>query len=202
MCVALQGAFEQELRRQGTWPAWEEVWAEQRHFTHVHDLAYIPGNTRVMSCEYARSRTRNGTRVQVLFPDSSGIMQPHACEVEQFIELEHSTPAANSRSAAAGNTSAAGLQQGAGAYSELFAIVRRFNTVVRTDQPELAEVMLEAKWDDYAPDLFVIPLSDIVCALNACLVARETEKWLMFVPHQSMSLGHTCRLPATVYNSY
>jgi hypothetical protein len=94
------------------------------------------------------------------------------------------------------------LQHGAGTYSELFAVVRRYNTVVRTDQPELAEALLEAKVRDYAPDLYVIALAEIVSALNACLVIREDEEWLMFTPHVSMSLGHTCDLPATVYDTY
>lgn len=201
VCYVLQEALKLQLQRQGVWPAWEGVWHNQVYFTLVHDLAYLPGNTRVMSLQYQRSKTRNGTRVQVQLPNSSGVMQPHACEVRQFIELQHRPAAGNSTSSATANTSAAG-QQGLGTGSVLLAVVQRWNTVVRTDQPELAKAMLEARLQDMAPELHVIALSEIVCALNACEVTREGQAWLMFTPHSSRSLGHTVPLPASVYNSY
>jgi hypothetical protein len=201
VCSVLQGAVKQQLQRQGVWPAWESVWHNQVYFTLAHDLAYLPGKTRVMSLLYQRSKTRNGTRVQVQLPNSSGVMQSHACEVHQFIELQHRPAAGNSTSPATANTSAAG-QQGAGTGSVLLAVVQRWNTVVRTDQPELANEMLEARLQDMAPELNVIALSEIVCALNACQVIREGQAWLMFTPHSSRSLGHTVPLPASVYNSY
>lgn len=74
--------------------------------------------------------------------------------------------------------------------------------MVRTDQPGLANELLEAKVGDLADEFHIIALSEIVCALSACEVLRAGENWLQFVPHISRSLGHTCELPASVYNSY
>lgn len=175
------------LQQRGVWPQWEPMWSDQQHRTLVYEQAYIRGNTRVMSLDYKRSRTRNGTRVQVDFPDNSGVLQPSACEVLRFLQLQPP----------------AGQSQGMGpAKAVMLALARRYNTVVRTDQPQLAEVMLEAKVDDFHPNPFVIELEDVVCALNACEVLREGVPWLQFPPQLSMSVGTMCELPSVVYNTY
>jgi hypothetical protein len=200
-----QGYLKAHLQQHAPWPLWEGVWHDQQHRTLVYQVAYIPGNTRVMSREYQRSKTRNGTRVQVNFADSSGVMHPFACEVLRLIELQPMSSAAtggtsssfiNSRAAAAeqhGNLSGG---------TELSVMVRQYNTVARTDQPELADVLLEAKVDDFHPQPFLVDLTDIICALNACEVSREGVRWLQFPPHHSMSTGYVCDLPSTVYNTY
>jgi hypothetical protein len=215
-CFALsltQDDLKAQLQARGIWPAWQSVWGDQQHQTLVYALAYIPGNTRVMSLEYGRSRSRNGTRVQVMFPDSDGEMQPNACEVLQFIELQPKRSLAAAQGSSSSSSSSATLAgQHGGSHAEQFAIVRRFNTVVRRDQPELARELMEAKVGDYEllgsepqlqkPKLYIVALSDIVCALNACEVQREGVNWLQFPPHQSMSVGHLCELPSTVYSTY
>jgi hypothetical protein len=182
-----QVPLQQLLQQRGLWTAWESVWDEQQYRTRVYQLAYIPGNTRVMSHEYNRSRTRNGTRVQVDFSDDSGAMQRYACEVLRFLELQ--PPAGQA-------------QDGGPTAAVMLALVLRYNTVVRTDQPQLAEFMLEAKVDDLEEQPFVIWLEDIKCALNACEVVRDGVHWLQFPPHFSMSVGTMCKLPSTVYNTY
>lgn len=156
-----------------------------------------------MSREYKRSRTRNGTRVQVQLPNSSGEMQPYACEVMLFLELQpkpHAASLGDSSNSSVAAAAAGGQHDNTQAV--LLAVLRRFNTVVRTDQPELADMMLEAKVDDFDPQPYVVAVSDIVCALHVCEVNREGVHWLQFPPHQSMSTGYVCELPSTVYNTY
>jgi hypothetical protein len=163
-CAVPQETLKAYLQQQGTWPLWEGTWADQHKSTLVFKMAYIPGNTRVMSREYMRSQTRNGCRVQIQLPSSSGVMQPHACEVLRLIQLQprgaRSVAGSGSSSSSGGGSSsgAAAGQQGSSQScgAELLVFVRRFNTVVRTDQPELAEVLMEAKKGDFCDPPFVI----------------------------------------------
>lgn len=158
------------LQAGDSWSVWQSCWADQQYRTRVYQLADIPGNTRVMTREYKRSRTRNGTRVQVQLPNSSGVLQPYACEVLLFLELQLKQHAAsvggspNSSATVTAAIAAAGGQHD-NMQAVLLAVLRRFNTVVRTDQPELADMMLEAMVDDFDPQPYVVAVSDIVCAL-------------------------------------
>jgi hypothetical protein len=95
------------------------------------------------------------------------------CEVQFFLELTSVT----------------------GQPCEMFAVVKRYNTVVRRDQPELGDVLLEARLQDFQSGICVVPLAEVSMALHACLVSRGGAQWLMFTPATSRSSQQVFKVP-------
>lgn len=153
--------------RRGEYAAWEPAWLDQNERTTIYTAARIPGGVQVNSYMYLRSRTRDGTRV-LITEDDNGVPQRTVCEVVCFAELWQCNQDGSMRSAR-------------------FAIVKRFKTHVRTDQPELAKEQFEAVASELADDWSAVPLECVTEALNCCFVQRGDVLWAMFVPVMSRS---------------
>ena len=178
VCCLLQAPLIAALMEAAVWEDWAAAWVDQAERATLYSAVTLPGGTQVNSYRYLKSRTRDGTRVWVRFPGverSASVEEQRACEVVVFVEvwqgsvmgLESSTPAGMFSSSSSGRLAR-------------FAVVHQYNTVVRTDQPQLARQLLEAKAGDYLPGLHVVPLSQIVAALHAHFSVREGVEWIQF----------------------
>lgn len=177
----VQVPLAEALKKSGDWPAWQPQWDTQQQRTLKYSEARVKGGTRVMSIEYEKSQTRNGTRVETELADAGGNMQPFAAEVLRIVELR---PQA--------------LVDSSGCDRVIqFAVLQRFDTVVREDHAQLAQRLLEAELDSVqeCSELDAVPL-DRLHPLNACLVRRDGVSWLQFVRQLGRSKQHVFGMPA------
>lgn len=186
--VWLQSELQVSMNNNGLWTdSWATVWALQPQLASVFNSAIPPGGMQVNSVQYLRSRTRNGSRVLVYYATSGDNLRPYAAEVQRFIKLRQ--PAAGcSSSNIDGGGSAAGGSSGDEQFA-MFAAVKCYNTKTPRDEPDLAELLLEARADEFLQQgrLWAVPLDLIHCPLHTNERTTGGVRWLMMVPVSNRS---------------
>jgi hypothetical protein len=190
----LQGPLREALTKSGVWPAWEPEWRSQQTRTFKYTEGRVQGGTRVMSVEYGKSKTRNGTRVEVQLVVEGVGEQACAGEVLRLVWLRPSGWVRGDNGGSSSSSGGAGHQQGGSLRVVQFAIVQPFDTKVRRDHPEIAVELLEAKLDSLQDRMCAVPL-DQLHPLNACHVHRDGVSWLQFVRQIGRSNRHFFGLP-------
>lgn len=178
------------MRNNGLWSdSWAGVWELQPQLASVYSAAILPGGMQVNSVQYLRSRTRNGSRVLVYFATSGDNLRPYAAEVQCFIQLRQPADDSNGAADADGGSSSNGDVGGGGDRIAPFAMVKCYNTKTPRVEPDLAELLLEARAGDFLQQgrLWALPLHLIHCPLHTNEWVADGVKWMMMVPVNNQS---------------
>lgn len=179
--AVVQVSLVANLMAEGNWYAWQGAWGSQQQRSLVYQKARLPGGMLVTSRAYTRSRSRNGTRVVIDFADTQGVVQESVCEVVIFVEMRPAWATAPAPSSSSVPTK--------------FAVVQRYNTVVKEDQPELAQRQLMAKAGDFMEGFYAVLLERLRYSLSACIVRFGQVGWYLFSPVTTKSSQGVFGLP-------
>jgi len=211
----VQGLLRTSMVNNGLWSeAWDAGWDEQRQYAAAYRSAMLAGGMLATSTSYRRHRSRDGSRVLVFFASPAGDQRPWACEVDCYIQLQQPPQASTGQGQASSSdpaTAAAGAATPTPTATDnqspatvCFALLRVFKTKQPRAEPDLGDMVLEARTGDFERGgaLYAVPLHLIHCPLHACTHVREGRdghgvEWLVFVPVEMRSKRIGFQVPAT-----